>query len=284
MNLTTSLTSCAAAAALLVLLPAPVPAGEIPPLALPPRPSDALTGTQIRDAVTSLSQEAREEFLLREFRRGNVPAFLRTLCPVPVTDVASTGPRAVIYVTPDYLAFGSDTDFFRMPMTPALAQRLADLTSTTLPTRKMVDAIYQAAEVKLAPAPIPPSHLMVTVPVFWEHEQTVRAQRATHPAPAGALTAGQKKDVILSIMTPLRPPPPRVCIYGWHQPDGRPIQPLTTVHKASYADYSHGVRLVSRTMTLDGRTTDTAAVLRDPRHFTLLSDEPQPFPSEPRYP
>ena len=50
-------------------------------------------------------------------------------------------------MTPDYLAVGSDDDFFRMPMTPVLGQQLADLTGCSLPTRKMVAAIYAQAAV-----------------------------------------------------------------------------------------------------------------------------------------
>ena len=35
--------------------------------------------------------------------------------------------------------------------------------------------------------------------------------------------------------------PDRVAIYGWHRPDGRPIQPLSTVHGFRYADRNNFV-------------------------------------------
>ena len=70
-------------------------------------------------------------------------------------------------------------------MTPLLAQRLADGLGCILPTRRMVDQIYAAATCRLAPAPIPPSPEMTTVPVFALHDSMVTGQRAAHPAPAG---------------------------------------------------------------------------------------------------
>ena len=48
-----------------------------------------------------------------------------------------------------------------------------------------------------------------------------------------------------------------------HRPNGRPIQPLSTVHGAEYADYSHGVRLVSQTAFLNGKPTDLADIMAD---------------------
>lgn len=190
----------------------------------------------------------------------------------------------MIHVTPDYLAVGSSSDFFRMPMTPLLAQWVADLTSTSLPTRRMVDTIYAEADIKLPPSQIPPSPQMTTIPVFWEHEQIIRAQRAGYPAPAGALVAGHKKDVILSVTTEGHPPPPRVSIYGWHRSDGTPIQPLSTVHKSSYADYSHGIRLVSREAEVDGASVNLDDVLTNAELDDLLNDEAVPFGRAPRYP
>ena len=52
-----------------------------------------------------------------------------------------------------------------------------------------------------------------------------------------------------------------------------PIQPLSTVHENTYADYSHGVRLVSGTMVVDGVERPIAEVLQDPKLAGLVSDE-----------
>ena len=67
--------------------------------------------------------------------------------------------------------------------------------------------------------------------------------------------------------------PGRVAIYGWHYLSGRPIQPLSTVHENTYADYSHGVRLVDATVTVDGVDMPLADVLQDAVLWRLLSDE-----------
>ena len=247
--------------------------GRQPTLALPPRPADAMSGSALVRHLAPLPRKEREQAIRQQVLRGNVPAFVRALVPVTATaEIDGTTRTAVFYTTPDYLCLGSDADYFLTPMTPALAQQLADRLRCCLPTRKMVDDIHRAA-VKLIPAPIPPSASMITVPVFADHNVMVARQRAALLAehPLGALVAGHKKDVVL---TPeLLTHPGKVAIYGWHYPDGRPIQPLNLGHVDWYADYSHGVRLVQRAMTVDGATTSVPAVLADPELWPLLCDE-----------
>ena len=85
------------------------------------------------------------------------------------------------------------------------------------------------------------------------------------------LVSGSKKDVVLT--NRLLTQPHQVAIYGWHKNDGSPIQPLSLVHEAAYRDYSHGVRLVSPTMLVDGKEAATHEVLADPMLGALLSDE-----------
>lgn len=241
-------------------------------LSLPSRPDDAPSASTIVAAIRDLSREEREARLLVEYTRGNVPDWLRTL--VAVTMQRQVGEREVavtFFVTPDYLAVGTDEDWFLTPLTPGTAQQLATRLDMSLPTPTMVDAIWQHAAARLGPDSIAPSARMVTVPVFVRHNAMVRARRAADPAPLGALAAGHKKDVVL---TPrLDTLPDRVAIYGWHRPDGRPIQPLYTGHGAGYADYSHGIRLVSRRIIIDGREHDLLDVLRDPALAPAVSDE-----------
>lgn len=243
-------------------------------LPLPPRPQDAPGGSELVQRLTPLELAAREEEVLRQVAAGNIPDFLRRLCPVTVTSVAGGRTNTATFrVTPDYLAVGSDTDYFLTPLTPDTAQRIANLTQCSLPTRKMVDAIYAAAEVKLSPTPVPPSPAMTTVPVFAAHDALVKTQRAAHlkSAPPGALVAGHKKDVVLSAK--LAQAPGKVAIYGWHRTNGAPIQPLYTGHTAAWADYSHGIRLVSEEVTINGQTRKLGEVLADAELASLLSDE-----------
>ena len=241
-------------------------------LRLPTRPADAPGGSEIVHAIRSMNLADREERIYAEIARGNVPSWLRRLRPVRMTREGSDGTHSVVFhAAPDYLAVGSDEDYFRVPLTPGTAQRVADLTGTSLPTPVMVDAIWQAAEVRLGPDSIVPGPEMTSVPVFERHEWRVEARRAVHDDPPGALVAGHHKDVVLSAR--LDTLPDRVAIYGWHRPDGRPIQPLYTGHTSDWVDYSHGVRLVGRTLSVDGVTLDLLDVLVDPGLASLVSDE-----------
>lgn len=48
---------------------------------------------------------------------------------------------------------------------------------------------------------------------------------------------------------------------------------LSLVHKASYADYGHGIRFVQPMMLVDGRECLLADVARDPEPCALVRDE-----------
>ncbi|MDP2388520.1 MAG: T9SS type A sorting domain-containing protein [Bacteroidota bacterium] len=242
---------------------------------LPARNPGAMNGTQFVAAITSLSFSARETMVEQEILAGNVPSFYRTLKPVTSTGTVSGSPQSVTYyVTPDYIAVGHDTDYFLCPMSPIIATHIGDATGTTLPTRKMVNDIYAAATVKLTPQPIPASGQMTTVPVFDDHNDSVRIQRnnatwGSHPL--GELVGGDKKDVIIanSIYTTAG----RVVIYGWHQSVGNPIQPSSNVHSDTYMDYSHGIRLIQSSVVYNGNPTTIQAILQSSTLNPLLSDE-----------
>ncbi len=230
-------------------------------------------------ALWSLSRASREDRVFTEVMRGNVPEFMRHL--VPVTSSASIGgvmKSVTYYVTPEYLSLGSDENYFLMPMSAPLAQRIADALQCTLPTRKMVNDIYAAAGLKLAPMTIPPSAAMITVPVFATHDSLVHAQcdpvRMTYPF--GTLVGGTHKDVVISnkIRTSLKTNVPKpVVIYGWHKLDGTVWQPLYNGHEETYADYSHGIRLVQEAVTYGGAPTTVSSILEDTALYILLSDE-----------
>ena len=173
---------------LLALLLFAVPAGAAD-IGLPARPVDALTGAAFVASIMPLDLAAREAAVVAEVRRGNVPDFWRHFVEVKLEG-------ASLFVAPDYLAMGSDTDYFLAPLSPASAQALADDLGCVLPTRKMVDAIYRAAPLKLEPAPIPPSDAMTTAPIFAQHNLSVRTQRtAALPAhPLALLSQATKPE------------------------------------------------------------------------------------------
>lgn len=243
-------------------------------LALPQRASDAVHASDIIRTLASLDFTNREQEIVSQVLAGNVPSFYRRLCAISITNTLSSRMDwATFHVAPEYLAVGSDEDYFLTPLSPVTAQRLADRLGCTLPTRKMVDAIYAAADVKLAPAPMPPGPQMITVPRFAEHNAILWTQRLALTAahPLGALVAGHKKDVVITPQ--LTNAPGKVAIYGWHQTNGRPIQPLYLGHRADWVDYSHGVRLIQQQMTVNGVVRTVAEVLADPQLCGLLSDE-----------
>ena len=242
-------------------------------LKLPMRDSAAKSGGELAKEIETLRLEQREERIFFELIHGNIPELLRQFAAVNLTNVQNGKTNVgTFFAAPDYLSVGSGEDFFLTPLTPFTAQRIADALDCTLPTRKMVNAIYAAAPLKLAPAPIPPSPAMITVAAFRQHNQTVRDQRsALKNFPPGTLTAGHKKDVVIS--SRLATSPGKVAIYGWHQTNGTAIQPLYLGHAASWVDYSHGVRLVQKRMLVNGVTQTVDQVLASGELSGLLSDE-----------
>jgi hypothetical protein len=159
-------------------------------------------------------------------------------------------------------------------MGPLTAQKVADLFGACMPTQKLVDSIYENAEIKLTPITyIPIDNQNETVQKFIEHNLDIESLRIAASGMLGQLIAGIKKDVVLSnrINDPVRPN--HVVIYGWHQLDGSAIQPLTNIHINSYVDYSHGIRLMDSEIQVDGEVMAVQTVLSDPVLYKLLSNE-----------
>ena len=242
---------------------------------IPPREPRAPGGTAFIASVEHSSADDREVAAVAQILSGNIPRFLRALAPIVVSEslderrahVAS----ATLCVMPDYLAIGSDDDFVRMPLNLRSATSIARALGFILPTPKLVDAIHEQAAFKLTPQPMPSGPEMVLPGYFLEHDYRIRAQELDEGVRDGALVAGHKKDVVLSNRLDERPG--RLAIYGWQYPDGTSIQPLSTFHHAGYADYSHGIRLVSDVVTIDGRRSSAYDVLSDDQRARLLSGE-----------
>ena len=236
---------------------------------IPKRPANAVGGAESFKRIDKLSRDEREEAISAEMLRGNIPDFLRMFQKVTVKakDKAGKEHTATFEVMPDYLAIGSDTDFVRVPMTPMTAARVADAFGCALPTRKIVDDIDKAATVKLEPIPLTEDR--ESAATFLKHHALIEEQRRDRKP--GELVAGIKKDIVVT--NRLDEKPNRVAIFGWHKLDGQPIQPLTIVHVNWYVDYSHGVRLMKRTVTVDGRPRDVRHVLYAADLCSLLSDE-----------
>jgi len=239
--------------------------------ALSVRAPDALTGSQFLEETKGWSESERQRAALGEFERGNMPRFLDRLRPVRLSHRPPRGEAitATVWVTADYLAVGSDDDFLYVPLTRPSANRVAERFGCVLPTPRIVDAIYEQARVQMTPQPLPAGPRMASNAYYARHQQLIAAQRAgTEP---GVLVSGHKKDLVVTNRLLTRPD--RVAIYGWHRGIGKPIQPLSTVHGAKYADYSHGVRLVWHEVEIDSVRRSIYDVLADPELAPVLTRE-----------
>lgn len=208
------------------------------------RKADAVGGEALVRSLAGMTVAEREARLVEEILAGNVPEFLRRFKAVDI------GGRTV-WVSPDYLAVGSDADWVRVGLTRGGAEKVAAGLGCVLPTVEVVDAVWAAAEVRVEPIPLAPRGEKSELPegqrvdaresveALLVHQKLVEGARKGE---LGRLVAGAKKDVVVSER--LADKPGRVAIYGWHRLDGKVIQPLSTVHGAGYVDYSHGVRLV----------------------------------------
>ncbi|MGQ0739994.1 MAG: hypothetical protein ACT4OJ_13140 [Bacteroidota bacterium] len=235
-----------------------------------PERRSSLTGTDFYKQAAAMKWAARDSFVLKEILAGNVPDFLKKFTAIHVTVTDSlTGKtmRATYYVSPDYLSVGNNSDWARINITPMAAQRIADSFHCFLPTRKMADDIYKASVVKLEPAPM--YAFRDSTPTMWHHHLIIEGQRKGRKG----LIAGIKKDVVISGKISRDAKPDRVAIYGWHKPDGKPIQPLYTGHINWWVDYSQGIRLVYMKIKVEGKWMDYTDVLKQPILQKLLCDE-----------
>lgn len=238
-------------------------------LVLPERKETAPGGTAFYKQIAAIKWNEREPIMQKEILSGNMPGFLKKLVPVHINIKDSLGEtiHATYFVTPDYLSIGTNDDFARVPMTPMAAQQIADSLHCFLPTRKMVNDIYDQALIKLEPLPM--FAFRDSAVTFYQHHLMIEGQRKNRHG----LIAGIKKDVVISSKITYDAKPDRVAIYGWHKKDGTPIQPLYTGHVNWYVDYSHGIRLIYRTVIVNGKKYDYTELLKDEKLRKVLCDE-----------
>ena len=240
---------------------------------IPPRQRFAVTGSEFANQVSRMSEKEREQAILDQLLQGNLPEFLRSLKPVYLQCQFPDGSTITgsVFVMPDYLAIGSDEDFLRIPMNLHTAAAIASQFGFILPTTKIVDAIYDQSAYRFRPQPLPAGPQMRSTSYYCAHDQKINEQCVVYGIPPGELVSGHKKDVVITNRLVQRRD--KIAIYGWHQSAGAPIQPLSTLHGSCYADYSHGIRLVSDTVWIDGKFQSIYEVLEDPKLAKVLSTE-----------
>ena len=240
---------------------------------VPPRQDHAMTGSEFAAHVSGMDRDDREQAIETELTEGNFPEFLKRLKPVHFTHRLEDGRTrtATVFTMPDYLSVGSDRDYLLTPMDLHTAIKTAIRLGFILPTKKIVDAIFTQSDVRCAPQPMPAGPQMRSTAYYVRHNQKVKEQFAALSCAPGSLVSGHKKDVVLT--NRLIRSHGKIAIYGWHRPSGVPIQPLSTIHGANYADYSHGIRLISDIVLIDDEARSMYDVLEDPKLAGLVSDE-----------
>jgi len=238
-------------------------------LIAPPRAPGSVTGSEFQNQVSGVARGEREAAIVRELLAGNSPESSKQLVPVQVgcVDKAGVSHSGIVFVMPDYLAIGDEVDSFRIPLSPNSAVQVADAFGASLITAKISDDIFAAATARLEPLPLTKDR--DSMATFFEHHRIIVSELVAHSNKR--LVAGIKKDVVFSNALMIKPH--RVAIYGWHMPDGRPIQGLYAGHVDWYVDYSHGIRLMSNEVIVDNRPMGLAELLKDPDLCALLSNE-----------
>lgn len=240
-----------------------------PKLQLPANPN-TLTGEDFYKQVWQMQWKQRDSVATAAILKGNIPSFLKRFVPVRVSSFDSatlTWNKATIWVLPDYLSIGTNDNWARIPLTPLAAQPIADSLHCFLPTRKLVNDIYASARVKLDPVPM--YIFRDSTVTMWQHHLIIEGQRNKRKG----LIAGIKKDVVITDLLTRSAKPNRVAIFGWHKPDGKPIQPLYTGHVNWYVDYSHGIRLVYEYLLVNGKRMHYTEVMKNSSFRKLITDE-----------
>lgn len=230
-----------------------------------------------RAHLLTLSGAARERAILELAQAGELdPADWQTITTIgaPPGGTGEDLHSLSLEVSRDYVS----KDGIRLPMLPGTASAVARLRGALLPTPRIVDLVWQSAEVRLEPIPRGPTPDPASSAAFVLHNDQIEAARAGR----GGLIAGVKKDVVVVRDTWKDAGgvdragllPGHLYIYGWHHTNGAPIQPWRNPHGAGFVDYSHGVRLVRRRCLLDGVEAELADVLRGPFSYLVSKEGP----------
>lgn len=235
---------------------------------IPNRDPGSVSGSEFINNNINNSGSKRESNILDEFMHGNIPNFLRNFKSITV----SFDTDSITYlVMSDYLSIGNDSDYIRMPMNPKTAQLIADKYDCSLPTKKMVNDIWKNS-VKLTPLPwgAPYDQTMYSTNRIALHNSKIQKQLNNYKD----LLSGHKKDVILTNQLAPNNPNKKVAIYGWIQSNGKPIQGLNAFsHDDLYEDYSHGIRLISKDVLVNGNYMRLDDVFTNNKLASLVSDE-----------
>ncbi len=237
-------------------------------------------GSVIYEQFRTLGPEEREALIVEEVIKGNYPDFLVDFVPVSYMAKDSEGVirNVTVFVSPNYCSVGNENDLFIVPLTPMAGTTIVELFDASLPTPMLVDTIYERATLKLEPFNyIPRGNRNETPDLLYDHSRVIMAQIKASGEYPSVFVAGIKKDVVISSKLSDLKRDHHVTIYGWHKLDGKPIQPVTNIHINTYVDYSHGIRLVSQRVLVDGEEHRYDKILQDSLLYTILTRENAPL-------
>jgi hypothetical protein len=119
------------------------------------------------------------------------------------------------------------------------AADLAKQNGCELPTPALVDAIWKHADLRIQPRP--QQFKKWTLAEMTDPEVYKRQQEYIDSQLDGktwTLIAGTHKDIVAHNK--------KLGLYGWHQLNGKPIQPFYSGHTTTHKDYSQGLRLTKK--------------------------------------
>jgi len=256
--------------------PTPPPPGEPPgPQPPPPPPEPSPSGDYVElGEAPSPDRDAR---ILAGVRAG-------LAVPVEWMPISTRGGSVTLYVSNDALrmpvivrALSGERwqGVCRVNVSHPTASQIGLELGAYLPTTRISDLAWIAAQIRVAPQTQTPDAAMMNTSRMLQHSTRIDeyAERT------GALVRTVGKDYVASPMNARD----KCTIFGWHwdkagfrSPGGEPVlQPVANSHPASYRDYSHFPTFVRRMMLVDGREMDIADVARDPELYILVSDEGQ---------
>lgn len=200
----------------------------------------------------------REELIVQAVARGAYD-------PPEWTTIISNykGRRAEIQVSTDALKVLG----VRIDVTAEGAQRIADALGTILPTPRILQLIWEQADVRIEPCTSAADAKMASTARMLEHSECVDQRIGGRKG----VVANEGKHWVLSNRTAGKEN--LAANYGWFIKGRRPVQTVGTRHDTAHTDYSQIVRLVKPMIRVDGREIDIRHVGRSPELWGLVSDE-----------
>lgn len=258
--------------------PTPPPPGEPPgPRPPPPPPEPSPTGDYVE--LGEAPTPERDSRILAGVRAGLAVPFQW----MPI-DCSKGGRSATVYVSNDALRLPISAralsgkrweGICRVNVSHPTASRIGLLLEAYVPTSRISDLAWRAAQVRVGPQTQTPDAAMMNTSRMLQHSTAIDEN--------AGITGGFVRTVGKDYLASPQNARDKCTIGGWHwekagfrSPGGAPVlQPVANSHEASYRDYSHNPTFVRRWMLVDGREMDVAQVASDPELYPLVSDEGQ---------